>query len=199
MTVYLVRHGQKAAGDFSNPRLRHHDQPLSRLGRRQARVLARHFRGRGIAAITVSDYRRTGETARPLARRLGIEPVADSRLNEIDLGLLDGLSDDELRVRFPDAWRAAEERSSDFRWPEGETGIEAQERIVSFMRDQEGNAGDLLVVAHDGIIRLLLCHVLGIPVWRRFGMKIDPAGITELAWDDERRTWNLVRFNQVVG
>jgi broad specificity phosphatase PhoE len=195
--VYLVRHGHKAAGDHFNSRLRHRDQPLSRLGRRASRALVRYFRGRGISAIRVSEYARTLETARPLARRLGIEPVTDPRLNEIDIGLLDGLSDDEIRVRFPEIWRATQERATDFRWPGGETGAEAQERIASFMRDQEANAGDLLVVAHDGIIRLLLCRVLGIPVWRRFGMKVDPVGITELEWDAGRRTWTLVRFNQV--
>jgi broad specificity phosphatase PhoE len=123
--------------------------------------------------------------------------VADPRLDEIDIGLLDGLTDDEVRVRFPEAWRASEERSADFRWPGGETGTEALERIAGYMREQEDRTGNLLVVAHDGIIRLFVCHVLGIPVWRRFGMKIDPAGITELAWDPSRRKWDLIRYNQV--
>jgi broad specificity phosphatase PhoE len=197
MTVFLVRHGHKAAGDFPDPRLPMNDQPLSGLGRRQARRLARWLRGRGITAIGVSGYQRTGETARPLARRLRIEPVRDPRLNEIDIGLLDGLGDEEVKVRFPDAWRASEERSADFRWPGGETGTEALARIAGYMREQEDRAGNLLVVAHDGIIRLFVCHVLGIPVWRRFGMKIDPAGITELAWDPKRRRWDLVCYNQV--
>jgi broad specificity phosphatase PhoE len=199
VTVYLVRHGHKAAGDFSNPRLRLRDQPLSSLGRRQAVRLARWFRGRGITGIWVSEYQRTAQTARPLARRLGIEPVADPRLNEIDIGLLDGLSDDEVRLRFPEAWRASEDRSSDYRWPGGENGAEALERIAGFMQEREEGGGNLLVVAHDGIIRLYVCRVLGIPVWRRFGMKIDPAGITELAWDAARRSWDLIRYNQVIG
>jgi broad specificity phosphatase PhoE len=199
VTVYLVRHGHKAAGDFPNPRLRLRDQPLSSLGRRQAVRLARWFRGRGITGIWVSEYQRTAQTARPLARRLGIDPVADPRLNEIDIGLLDGLSDDEVRLRFPEAWRASEERSSDYRWPGGENGAEALERIAGFMREREEDSGNRLVVAHDGIIRLFVCRVLGIPVWRRFGMKIDPAGITELEWDAARRSWDLIRYNQVIG
>jgi broad specificity phosphatase PhoE len=205
VTVYLVRHGHKAVGDFPNPRLRLRDQPLSSLGRRQAVRLARWLRGRGITGIWVSEYQRTAQTARPLARRLGIEPVADVRLNEIDIGLLDGLSDDEIRTQFPEAWRASEDRSSDYRWPGGENGAEALERIAGFMREREaGNGcppggGNVLVVAHDGIIRLFVCRVLGIPVWRRFGMKIDPAGITELEWDAARRSWDLIRYNQVIG
>lgn len=161
--------------------------------------LARWFRGRGITGIWVSEYQRTAQTARPLVRRLGIEPVVDARLNEIDIGLLDGLSDDEVRIRFPEAWRASEDRSSDYRWPGGENGVEALERIAGFIREREEGGGNLLVVAHDGIIRLFVCRVLGIPVWRRFGMKIDPAGITELERDTARRSWDLIRYNQVIG
>ncbi len=123
----------------------------------------------------------------------------DARLNEIDIGLLDGLSDDEVRIRFPEAWRASEDRSSDYRWPGGENGVEALERIAGFIREREEGGGNLLVVAHDGIIRLFVCRVLGIPVWRRFGMKIDPAGITELERDTARRSWDLIRYNQVIG
>ena len=71
--------------------------------------------------------------------------------------------------------------------------------IVDYLGEQEDRTGNLLVVAHDGIIRLFVCRVLGIPVWRRFGMKIDPAGITELSWDVARRSWDLIRYNQVIG
>jgi broad specificity phosphatase PhoE len=67
------------------------------------------------------------------------------------------------------------------------------------MREREAAAGNVAVVAHDGIIRLFLCNVLGIPVWERFGMKVEPGGITELDWDARRGRWNLVRFNQAAG
>jgi probable phosphoglycerate mutase len=86
MTVFLVRHGHKAPGEFRDPRLRLNDQPLSRRGRRQARRLARWLRGREITAIAVSEYRRTGETALPLSRRLRLTPAVDPRLDEIDIG-----------------------------------------------------------------------------------------------------------------
>jgi broad specificity phosphatase PhoE len=121
----------------------------------------------------------------------------DPRLDEIDIGQLDGLRDDEVKIRFPEAWRASEERSADFRWPGGENGTEALARIAGYMKEQEERTGNQLVVAHDGIIRLYVCHVLGIPVWRRFGMAIDPTGVTELAWDPARRRWDLIRYNQV--
>ena len=65
--VFLVRHAEKV--DESD------DPPLSSKGDARAEALARHLAGAGVKAIFVTQYRRTGLTAAPLASRLGIAPV----------------------------------------------------------------------------------------------------------------------------
>jgi broad specificity phosphatase PhoE len=197
MIAYFVRHADKARGDFFNARLRHQDQPISRIGRGQAGRLARYLRRKEISSLYVSEYVRTAQTAKPLARKLGIQPVTDPRLNEIDIGSLEGLPDEEFRVRHPETWKAYMDRSTDFRWPGGETGQEAQQRIAAFLSEQPGRSGNIAAVAHDGIIRLLFCHIMKIPVSRRFELTLDTTGIMEIEWDVKRVRWNLVRYNQI--
>ena len=198
MKFYLVRHADKAKGDYFNPRLRHKDQPISTLGRKQASKIKKYFHKLSIESIYVSEYIRTEQTARPLGRKLKIVPIVDYRLNEIDNGIIDKLSDDEMREKYPDVWAAFQDRDSDFRWPEGETGLEAQERIVSFIIEQINQEGNILIIAHDGIIRILVCYVLGLPVYRRFSFQVDTASITEIEWDTAKSRWKLIRFNQCV-
>ena len=198
MKFYLVRHADKAKGDYFNPRLRHDDQPISTFGRKQASKIKKYFHKHSIKSIYVSEYIRTEETARPLARKLKIVPIADYRLNEIDIGIIDRLSNDEMREKYPEVWNAFQDRNSDFRWPEGETGLEAQERIVSFINEQIHQGGNILIVAHDGIIRILVCYVLGLPVYSRFNFQVDTASITEIEWDKNKNKWRLIRFNQSV-
>lgn len=65
--VYLVRHAEKAGGD---------DPPLTAAGRARAADLARALAGAGITGAVVTQRRRTGETAEPVLRPLGI--VADT-------------------------------------------------------------------------------------------------------------------------
>ena len=89
MNFYLVRHADKAKGDYFNPRLRHDDQPINTFGRKQASKIKKHFHKVSIKSIYVSEYIRTEQTARPLARKLNIIPNADYRLNEIDIGIID--------------------------------------------------------------------------------------------------------------
>jgi broad specificity phosphatase PhoE len=198
MKFYLVRHADKAKGDYFNPRLRHNDQPVSTFGRKQASKIKKYLHKLSIKSIYVSEYIRTEQTARPLGRKLKIVPIADYRLNEIDNGIIDKLSDDEMREKYPEVWAAFQDRDSDFRWPEGETGLEAQERIVSFIIEHINQEGNILIIAHDGIIRILVCYVLGLPVYRRFSFQVDTASITEIEWDTAKSRWKLIRFNQCV-
>lgn len=66
-TVILVRHAEKV--DQSK------DSGLSAAGIRRAEALATLLRDAGVDAIVTSEYRRTADTAAPLARMLKIEPV----------------------------------------------------------------------------------------------------------------------------
>ena len=196
MTVYFVRHANEEVGDFFNPGLGHQDQPISRSGRRQARRLRNYLQTRRIERIYVSEYVRTRQTIAAFARRAGIAPTTDARLNEIDLGRIEGMSDDEIESDYPDVWNAYHQRTADFRFPGGETGTEATTRIAAFLTDQRGRSGDTVAVAHDGIVRVLLCHLLNIPVYRRFAFRFGTTNLLEVALDQQRDEWTVVRFNQ---
>jgi broad specificity phosphatase PhoE len=198
MKAYIIRHAEKCRGGYYNPRLRHQDEPLTPGGQEQAEKLIAYFSGKSVARIYVSGYLRTAQTAAPLAQRLGIEPVIDERLNEIDNGLIEGLSDAEVQERYPEVWQAFMSRSADFRFPGGETGEEVRQRIASFLDEKRRQHPDeaIILVAHDGLIRLLTCHILGLPVYARWKFQIDYCGITEIAGRPDGDGWKLIRFNQ---
>lgn len=71
-TVFVMRHAEKAT-------LPPDDPLLSPVGEARAMALAEHFgrapKGLGIDTIYVSQYRRSQETVRPLANRLGIPVI----------------------------------------------------------------------------------------------------------------------------
>ena len=64
-TVYLVRHAEKVDESDSTD--------LSPSGKQRALALADTLASRGIDSIFTTPYRRTRQTAEPLARRLGIQ------------------------------------------------------------------------------------------------------------------------------
>lgn len=198
-TLYFVRHADKKPGQFFNERMRHQDPPLSCYGRIQARQIGWIFRHEDIKAIYISEYIRTLQTARPLARRLKLPPIVDARLNEIDNGEVEGLTESEIQAKYAETWRAYQERNKDFRWPGGETGVEAQARIVSFLDEHGSEPGDKLIVSHEGIIKLLLCHLLKLPVYRRFEFRLGTIGWLETEWKEREQGWTVVRFGRGNG
>jgi 2,3-bisphosphoglycerate-dependent phosphoglycerate mutase len=69
-TVILVRHAEKAPATAMVT-----DVPLSDAGMVRAKELARVLNGTKIDAIYTTQYQRTRQTAEPLAKQAGVEPV----------------------------------------------------------------------------------------------------------------------------
>jgi broad specificity phosphatase PhoE len=199
MTWYILRHAEKERGDFHNPQLRHQDQPLSDRGRQEAEKWAGYFTDKAIAAIYVSGYIRTRQTVERAAEALQLLPVMDERLNELDNGLVDEMTEEQFRQAYPQEWKAYCARTADFRFPGGETGADAQSRILEFVAEkQRQHAGEnILVVTHEGLIRVWMCTLLGLPVFHRGDFKVDLCGLTEVTFQEDVQRWKLIRFNQV--
>jgi broad specificity phosphatase PhoE len=197
-SFYIIRHAHKEQGDYYNPRLRHQDEPISQIGQEQARRLWPYLCNKGIAAIYISGYLRTAQTIEHVVQESGISPIIDERLNEIDNGCIEGLSDEEIQQKYPEVWRGFRERSTDFRFPEGETGEEARRRIADFLEEkrQIHSTENILLVSHEGLIRLLLCHILNVPVYQRWNFHVDFCGIMEISYQPDYQVWKLIRFNQ---
>ena len=201
MTWYVLRHAAKEQGDFHNPQLRHQDQPLSAEGKQAAQKLVAFFADKPIVAIYVSAYQRTWQTIAAVADRLQLTPMVDERLNEIDNGQVDEMTEQEFQRTYPEVWQAYVARTADFRFPGGETGAEVEARIKEFLDEKRSRhaGGDILLVSHDGLIRQMMCTVLGLPVYRRGDFGVDLCGLTELNYQEDCGRWKLLRFNQTCG
>jgi broad specificity phosphatase PhoE len=200
MPFYLIRHGQKEPGKFYNPVLRHQDPPISESGINEANQVALYFQSIKVHSIYVSCYKRTFETIEPLSKKLGIEPQIDSRLNELDNGLIDDMDEQEFEQRFPEVWKAYKARKSDFRFPKGETGQEARERVASFLEEKRKShkSENIIIISHDGLIRVCMTYILGVPVYHRGDFKVNTCGITELEYQEDVQRWKLIRFNHTL-
>jgi len=163
LAVYLARHGETEWNRVGRWQGRT-DVPLSDVGRAQARALADHLRGRGIAEIHASDLSRAHETAHIVATVLGITRLtSDPRLRERGFGIFEGLTREECAERHPDVWQRylADRRSTP---PDAEPQADVVARIVGAMTaiaEAAHPAGPILVVSHGGAIRSFVHHITG--------------------------------------
>ena len=123
-------------------------------------------------------------------------------LREIQLGEWDGLPRDRVRQSHPDLWRARGEDLAGFRPPGGESFRDVQERVVPRVtRIAAETPGDACIVTHAGVIRVLICHVLQMPLTNLFRIRLDYGSVSIISYSPERvevcalnlRPSNLIR------
>lgn len=199
-TFYILRHAHKQFGGYYNTELRHQDEPITSKGREAAQRLWSFFCEKEISGIYISRYLRTAQTIEYVASQLSITPVVDARLNEVDNGVFEKMSELEIQQTYPDIWQAFRARKQDFRFPEGETGEEARQRIADFLEEkQKQHSGqNIIVVCHEALVRVAACHILGLPVYHRWNFRVDFCGIMEIKYQPDYQNWQMVRFNQQV-
>jgi len=140
------------------------DSPLDETGKAQAERAARLLAALRPDLIVSSDLSRAARTAAPLARLTGLEVILDKDLRERHGGCWEGLTDAEIRERYPDAHAT---------WtpPDGESATVVADRVavalqrtVTAVTEQvTGGDGLAVVVSHGAALRLGMSRVLGMP------------------------------------
>jgi broad specificity phosphatase PhoE len=169
--LFLIRHGRvdfDARNRFrESPRGRQWDPPLGEQGREQAERLAvRLLAMRRPAAVYVSPFLRCMETVAPYARAAGIEPVPDEDVGEVFIGEWEGVPFEEIIAASEEVARRAREFEAMFgAAPGAETAEHLRARVVPSIEGMLGRhpEGDVVVVAHGGVVNAFAGHVLGVP------------------------------------
>lgn len=196
MRAVLVRHGET----LWNREGRHQgriDIALSEEGEAQAEALGQRLEGLAITRAVASPLARAQGTARRALGRRDLELILDEGLMELDHGTWEGRLSKDLEREVPDLRRAWRERPHEVRLPGGETLQEVQVRAwTSFTAACEGLQGEdtLLLVTHDGVIRVLLARILGLPLSQVWSFRLAATGITLLEGDGVERL-QVVRLN----
>jgi broad specificity phosphatase PhoE len=197
--LFLVRHAQSAHHvlDFTGGWT---DLPLTALGRRQAERAAARLKsliaGHPVSLFS-SDLVRAAMTAEAIALRLGVSPVLDPGLRELDNGEAAGLSSAAARAIA----RPQSEPLIDWQhYPGAETWRQMTDRTAACM-DRLGTQAQatVIVVAHGGSGTAVIKWWLGLPESCRHSINFElaPASISELL-DNEWRERMVVRLNDTA-
>ncbi|NQT05622.1 MAG: histidine phosphatase family protein [Dehalococcoidia bacterium] len=168
--LLLARHGN-TKGNSAERFWGQTDVELSAEGTWQVERLADRLAGENIASIYSSKLCRASATAEIIASHHQQQVITCPELLEINFGKVEGLSFNEIGERYPELVRDWPTRDPSFRFPEGESVIDLDHRVVKFLGRLEKHTPEdtVLVVAHAGVLRLLICHLLPIDIrhWRQ--------------------------------
>jgi ribonuclease H / adenosylcobalamin/alpha-ribazole phosphatase len=180
MRLVLVRHGE-TVGHSGIRYYGRTDVALSDLGRRQMRAarewLAARDGASGFAPVFTSPLVRATEAARIIAGR-DAAAIAIEEFAEVDFGLFEGLTAEEIAARYPEEFRRwnVNRLAPDFVYPEGESRAAFVARVARGTARMlaswqglweaaraSGRAGsNALMVAHRGVIRAVVRQLTGV-------------------------------------
>jgi probable phosphoglycerate mutase len=184
MTLLLTRHAE-TVWHAENRYAGISDIDLTPRGEQQAQRLADWVCTRTVDAIVCSPVRRARETAAPSAAATGIEIEVEDDLREVGFGIAEGRTLSELDPDIVARFRADPVAHP---FPGAEQPTAAAERCAAALRRIAARHGDdrVLVVAHNTLLRLGLCALLGLPVahYRQVFPRLDNVAVTEIALPD---------------
>lgn len=199
--LVMIRHGQcvaNAEGLAGGPL---GDGGLTELGRAQARALA----ARLARSRELSDATAFYTSALPRARETGaiifdaldasIQPVVDERLNELEVGVADGLRWAEVVARYP---------TPDWDLDPSLVNVPGGESLLGFFSRCTGAIDDLVarhrdervvLVVHGGFVEQALKYYQGLPGSVRLQPRIEHCSMSEFEYYRGRQ--RLLRYNDL--
>jgi probable phosphoglycerate mutase len=181
-TVFLIRHAEAAGIDQQKRYIGQQDHDLSPLGIHQAEKLCRVFTSFPIEAVFTSDLVRAANTALPIARdhRCPLEKISEFR--ELNLGTWEGRTIQEIQVQHPAEYEQRGRDIANYRTPGGESFADLQKRALpAFIKVVGKTQGDIAIVAHAGVNRVILCHQMQRPLQELFSIPQDYAAVNILS------------------
>ena len=177
ITIDLIRHGEPIGGRKYRGQI---DDPLSDKGWSQMRAAVADHAPWDI--IISSPLSRCLEFATELGQRHGIEVKSESRLMEIGFGAWEGRTASELEQEEPGQVQRFLLDPLKNTPPGAETLLEFETRVIDAWNTvvQQHAGQHVLLVGHAGMMRMIIRHVLDMPLDRMFRIQVANAAITRI-------------------
>ena len=191
--IDLLRHGDVEGGRKYRGQL---DDPLSELGWKQLRKTTANKQD--WQYIITSPLKRCAEFASELVQTHSLPLKIEPEFKEVSFGLWEGKTAEELL-------NSEEEKIKEY-WgdpinitpPQGENLLDFEKRILKgwekLLTEYEGK--HILLISHAGVMRIILCHILGMPVTELFKLDVALAKVSRIQVEHaDEKSWPRLIFH----
>jgi len=158
--IYFTRHGESL---FNIEDRIGGDPDLSERGYKYAQRLSQFFKDEQVCGnitkqtkILTSTLKRAVITANLID--IEVKPVYLKALDELNAGFCDGMTYEEIAVKFPIEIKERKSDKLNYRYPRGESYLDVIQRIEPIIFEIERSKAPVIVVAHQAIIRCLYAY-----------------------------------------
>ncbi|GER93460.1 alpha-ribazole phosphatase [hot springs metagenome] len=213
-TLYLIRHGETVGGDEKRYK-GSIDVPLSEKGIEQIKKTAKFLSSIPLSAIYTSPLSRALKSAEIIAEGHGLNPIIIPELRERSFGIWEGMTFLEIKEKYPVEFENWVNNPLKYSPPQGESTIQVRDRVIKALDEilnkshhasritHHGLLSELqtniVIVAHGGVNRVILCHVMGIPLENIFRIEQDNSAINIIEFWDKYPVLHPKKSNDFLG
>ncbi len=160
--VYMTRHGES---QFNVDGKIGGDPGLSNLGHRFAEALVVFVdENPDLPQNKLQVWSSTMKRARQTSNKLDCNRYVEWRaLREIEVGICDGLTYEQVEEQYPKEYAAREIDKLNYRYPRGESYLDVINRLEPVIFEIERQTNPLLIVAHQAVLRCLYAYFIDLP------------------------------------
>ncbi len=197
MAFYFIRHGET---DFNQTKKMQGwlDIELNEMGHLQAEKLANFLVDIHVDYVYSSDLKRAYQTAEAFSRISHQHVIKDEMLREIRLGQWEGKTWKQVKEEYDYFFNNKTINHIDEAIHGGESLVAFQTRVINHFKRlaEKHKHDDVFIFTHGGNIRMILLHLLGIPLSQREMIEIENASITTIAWHHHFTELKIVKQNE---
>ena len=185
--IILVRHGETDwnSGEIFRGRA---DVELNATGLRQAELLGKYLGGEKIDFVYSSPLKRAVKTAEAIARPRALDVNIVRNLIDFDYGEWQGLSQREVKEKYPELYQDWLDTPEQVGIPGGESLEDVRSRAMPFVEDAVMRCGEgrIVFVSHRVVNKVLICALLGLGNAHFWNVRLDTCGISRFNCGDGR-------------
>ena len=189
-TLYLIRHGATEGSEEKRYK-GSIDVPLSQKGIEQIKKTTEFIQAAlgdsFLSTVYSSPLSRAFRSAAIIAAPFGLQPIVVSELRERHFGIWEGLTLNEISERYPDEFKAWAGNPLDHSPTGGESTLQVSDRLMPAYEEIISRHPDesIAIAGHGGVNRIVLCHLLGIPLEHIFRIEQDNAAVNIIKFYDK--------------
>lgn len=202
--IIFIRHPRTLWNDVKDPEdqdmnkrlMGHTNIKLDAVGRRQAEAVACYLSSFTPDKIFSSPLFRAKDTAKMISRATHKSVSVLDDLKEINFGHCEGMTFQSLQEKYPETYADYVNHAIDIEFPGGESLNKFRRRVYKFVDKLITEKGIVVVVTHGGVIRVALCHLLGVHHDFIWNVHLDYGSSTELF--SVGNTFVISKVNHIV-
>jgi len=177
MDIIMIRHGESE--DNIAKVLSRDTTKLTKNGISQIKKTKEFLKGYKFDKVYYSPLTRTNETR----EYLELEGIEEERIREVNFGIFTGYKWDEFSSIYPEESKLWIEDPNTYEVPNGESINMVYKRVKDFLDDIISTNEDVLLITHEGIIRLVCAWVFDEPNYF-FKFKANNGSLSIVSTDD---------------